>query len=49
MIQKEEFCKICEHKLKVRDSEAGVLFVCINSECENYWVNEGSEIIIALK
>jgi hypothetical protein len=48
MTQKE-FCSTCGQKLRARESDVGVLLVCINPNCDNYWINRGSEIIMMLK
>ncbi|HLC49894.1 MAG TPA: hypothetical protein VJI97_00530 [Candidatus Nanoarchaeia archaeon] len=49
MMQKEEHCKMCSQRLRVRENSESILLVCINARCRNYWINHGSEIIMVLK
>jgi hypothetical protein len=49
MIGRDQNCKICSKKLNLRENEDSALLVCVNKVCKNYWVNDGSEIIMMLK
>ena len=45
----EENCKDCNQRLKTRHTIDKMMLVCINSGCKNYWINQGSQIIMMLK
>ena len=45
----EECCRICEQKLSTKESDTSTLLICINEGCDNYWLNEGCEILMLLK
>ncbi len=42
-------CTCCGMRLCTRHNKAGLLLVCDQQGCSNYWVREGSEIIMMLK
>ncbi len=46
---KQEICEACGKKLRIRENDSRILFLCINTRCENYWMKKGCEILMVLK
>ena len=49
MIKQDGYWNACGQKLRTRENDTSVLLVCINPRCDNYWINQGSEIMMVLK
>lgn len=49
MVKDQGCCHECGQKLDTKEDDVSTLMVCTNKICNNYWVNEGCEIVMVLK